>query len=95
MEGVARIRVAWALHRKRVPVSEIAAEVGRHRAPQRVWPHTVQGGRPDPRPAARRCLSRLLSHPAASSGPGYANTSPIRHGVAFALKHCDILCHLI
>jgi transposase InsO family protein len=37
MESVAQIRVAWALHRQSVPVSEIAAEVGRHRATVYRW----------------------------------------------------------
>jgi transposase InsO family protein len=37
MDSVTRIRVAWALKKKGVPVDEIAAEVGRHRATVYRW----------------------------------------------------------
>ncbi len=34
MDSVTRIRMAWALRRKHIPVGEIAAEVGRDRLQQ-------------------------------------------------------------
>lgn len=37
MDSVTQIRVAWALHRKNVPVAEIGQEVGRHRATVYRW----------------------------------------------------------
>ncbi len=37
MESVARIRIAWALRRKAVPVEEIAQEVERHRSTVYRW----------------------------------------------------------
>lgn len=37
MDSVTRIRIAWALRRKGVPIEEIAAEVGRHRATVYRW----------------------------------------------------------
>jgi transposase InsO family protein len=37
MDSVARIRVAWALRRRNVPVDEISQEVGRHRATVYRW----------------------------------------------------------